>query len=246
MIVIPAIDLHEGRVVRLTKGDFRKVTVYSQDPASVAKSFEDAGAERIHVVDLDASVAGRGVNLDAIEAICSAVNAEVQLGGGIRTMEGARRAFELGVDYVILGTVTAKDPRKAVEIIEAFPGRVGIGLDALEGRLAVAGWKEMTEATSVDIARFYEKVGPAFIVYTDISRDGMLAGPNIEETCKLARSVAIPVIASGGISTMDDIRALAETGMIHGAITGKAVYEGRIDITKALELVRSLENGKQA
>ena len=234
MIVIPAIDLHEGKVVRLKKGAFDDVTWYSSEPADVAKAFQDAGAERIHVVDLDGSVKGRGVNGKAIESICRAVDAKVELGGGIRSIDDARRALDLGVSYVILGTVTAESPGAAQEIIAAFPGRVGIGIDALKGRVATRGWKEITEKTTVSLAREYEQCSPAFVVYTDIDRDGMLTGPNIAATSEMVRRVKIPVIASGGVSSMEDIRALNEIPGLMGVITGKAVYEGRIDLKEAI------------
>ena len=234
MIVIPAIDLHEGKVVRLKKGAFDDVTWYSSEPADVAKAFQDAGAERIHVVDLDGSVKGRGVNGKAIESICRAVDAKVELGGGIRSIDDARRALDLGVSYVILGTVTAESPGAAQEIIAAFPGRVGSGIDALKGRVATRGWKEITEKTAVSLAREYEQCSPAFVVYTDIDRDGMLTGPNIAATSEMVRRVKIPVIASGGVSSMEDIRALNEIPGLMGVITGKAVYEGRIDLKEAI------------
>lgn len=234
MIVIPAIDLHEGKVVRLKKGAFDDVTCYSSVPADVAKAFEDAGAERIHVVDLDGSVKGEGVNVAAIESICAAVGVEVELGGGIRTVRGARRAFELGVRYVILGTITAEASEAAREILAAFPGRVGIGIDALKGRVATRGWKEITDKTAVALAREYEPSSPAFVVYTDIDRDGMLTGPNIKATREMAEQVAIPVVASGGVSCMDDIIALKAVPGLMGVITGKAVYEGKIDLRAAI------------
>ena len=234
MIVIPAIDLHEGQVVRLKKGAFDEVTRYSRDPAEVARSFEDAGARRIHVVDLDGSVKGHGVNLKAIESICSSVGVEVELGGGIRTIDDAKRAFDLGVGYVILGTVVAENPAAAREILSEFPGRVGIGIDALKGRVATRGWKEVTSQTAVDLAKGYEQSTPAFVVYTDIDRDGMLTGPNIDATREMVRRVSIPVVASGGVSSMEDIRALRKIHGLMGVITGKAVYEGRIDLKKAI------------
>ena len=202
MIIIPAIDLHQGQVVRLKKGNFDEVTVYSRFPADVAKSFADAGAKRIHVVDLDGSVEGKGMNVQAISSICSAVGVEVELGGGIRSLDDARRTFDLGISYVILGTVVAKDPQTAEAIISACPGKVGIGIDALEGKVAVQGWKELTSQRAVDLARHYEQFNPAFIVYTDISRDGMLTGPNIVATAALASEVRTPVVASGGVSSM--------------------------------------------
>jgi phosphoribosylformimino-5-aminoimidazole carboxamide ribotide isomerase len=234
MIVIPAIDLHEGSVVRLRKGVFEDVTYYSSVPADVAQSFLDAGARRIHVVDLDGSLKGQGVNTKAIEAICKVPGIEVELGGGIRSAEDAGRAFDLGVAYVILGTITATMPEKAKEIILQFPGKVGIGIDALKGLVAVRGWKEITGQKAVALAREFEPVSPAFVVYTDIDRDGMLTGPNIEATAEMVRSVRIPVVASGGVSSMDDILALRGIPGLMGAITGKAVYEGLLDVKAAV------------
>jgi phosphoribosylformimino-5-aminoimidazole carboxamide ribotide isomerase len=234
MIIIPAIDLHEGNVVRLRKGSFEEVTYYSRTPADVAKAFHDAGATRIHVVDLDGSLRGQGVNIKAIESICKATGTEVELGGGIRSEEDADRAFGLGVKYVILGTIIATTPDKAKEIILEYPGRVGIGIDALKGFVAVRGWKEITQQKAVSLAREFEQVHPAFLVYTDIDRDGMLTGPNIEATAEMVRSVGIPVVASGGVSSMDDIRALKGIPGLMGAITGKAVYEGLLDVKAAI------------
>lgn len=236
MIIIPAIDLHQGQVVRLKKGLFEEVTVYSRDPGVVAKSFVDAGAKRIHVVDLDGSVAGRGMNLSAVSAICSAVDVEVELGGGIRSIEDAQRAFDLGITHVILGTIVVKDPESAGRILESFPGRVGIGIDALNGRVAVGGWKELTDSTAVALAKRFEPFNPAFIVYTDISRDGMLTGPNIDATAALAGGISTPVVASGGVSSMDDIRELLKVPGLFGAIVGKAIYEGRVDLKEAVRL----------
>lgn len=237
MIVIPAIDLHEGQVVRLRQGAFDNVTYYSTDPAEIARSFQDAGATRIHVVDLDGSLKGAGVNVHAIEAICAAVEIEVDLGGGIRSIADARRAFELGVDYVILGTIIVKDPKAAKEIIAAFPDKAGIGIDALNGKVAVGGWKEVTDQSAFDLAHAFEDVQPAFVVYTDISRDGMLTGPNVETTAAMVEAVSIPVIASGGVSCLEDLVALARIPGIFGAITGKAVYEGRLDVRAAVQAI---------
>jgi phosphoribosylformimino-5-aminoimidazole carboxamide ribotide isomerase len=236
MIIIPAIDLHQGQVVRLKKGRFDEVTVYSSDPAGIAKSFADAGAKRIHVVDLDGSVAGKGMNVQAIKDICSAVDVEVELGGGIRTVDDAMSAFGLGVDYVILGTVIAKAPKTAEAILKRFYGKVGIGIDALGGKVAVQGWKELTEQRAVDVARHYEQFNPAFIVYTDISRDGMLMGPNIEATAALSAEVRTPVVASGGVGSMEDIKALLQVQGLFGVIVGKALYEGRVNVRDAVQL----------
>ncbi len=239
MIVIPAIDLHEGSVVRLKKGVFEEVTYYSKDPAEVALSFADAGAKRIHVVDLDGSIKGAGVNTKAIEAICRASTLPVELGGGIRSMADAKRVFDLGVTYVILGTMVVKDKEAAKEIIRAFPGRVAIGIDALKGKVAIHGWKEVTDTTAVMLAKEYEEVGPAFVVYTDIDRDGMLTGVNIEETRVMAEQLDTPVVASGGVSSIDDLAALTDIPRLMGAITGKAVYEGKLDLKQAIARIES-------
>jgi phosphoribosylformimino-5-aminoimidazole carboxamide ribotide isomerase len=239
MIVIPAIDLHEGSVVRLRKGAFDAVTHYDRIPSDVAWSFRDAGAHRIHVVDLDGSLKGRRVNIKAIESVCKIPGIEVELGGGIRSEEDADRAFDLGVSYIILGTITATMPEQAKEIIMGFPGRVGIGIDALKGFVAVHGWKDITQQRAVALAREFESVQPAFVVYTDIDRDGMLTGPNIEATAEMVRSVRIPVVASGGVSSMDDIRALKGIPGLMGAITGKAVYEGLLDVEEAIRECQS-------
>jgi len=240
MIVIPAIDLHEGQVVRLRKGVFEDVTFYGKDPSYIAKSFVDAGAERIHVVDLDGSLRGKGVNTAAIGSICSSVNVEVELGGGIRSEEDVLRAFDTGVTHVILGTMVVKQPVEARKIIEGFPGRVGIGIDAQDGMVAVHGWKEITDVTAVSVAKEYEDCNPAFIVYTDINRDGMLTGPNIEVTEALVDMVHTPVVASGGVGSLEDILALLKVDGLMGVITGKAIYEGRINLKEAFDKTKIL------
>lgn len=237
MIVIPAIDLNEGNVVRLKKGAFDDVTCYSKDPAEIARAFKDAGAKRIHVVDLDGSVQGRGVNTSAIASICASAGVEVELGGGIRSIDDARRVFDLGVTYVILGTMIVKDPDAAKEIIQRFPGKVAIGIDALKGRVAVHGWKEVTDQAALSLAKEFEEFSPAFVVYTDIDRDGMLTGPNIEETRIMAEGVNIPVVASGGVSSMQDLITLSGIPRLMGAITGKAIYEGKIDLKQVIEKI---------
>ncbi len=237
MIVIPAIDLHEGRVVRLKQGAFDQVTPYSDDPAEVARSFEAAGAKRIHLVDLDGSVRGRSMNTDAIRAICEAVNVEIDLGGGIRSAEDAQALFDLGVDYAILGTMVVKQPEESMAILKKFPGKVGLGVDALNGKVAIHGWKEVTAEDAWDLVKRYESFEPAFVVYTDISRDGMLTGPNIETTAELANLVRTPVIASGGVSSLEDLEQLKRVGNIWGAITGKAVYEGKLDLVESIKKI---------
>ena len=237
MIVIPAIDLHEGNVVRLKKGVFDDVTYYSKDPAEIARAFKDAGTQRIHVVDLDGSVQGRGMNTAAIASICAGAGVEVELGGGIRSIDDAKRVFDLGVTYAILGTMVVKDPDAAKQIIRTFPGKVAIGIDALKGRVAVHGWKEVTDQTALALEKEFEDLSPAFVVYTDIDRDGMLTGPNIEETRIMAEGVNIPVVASGGVSSMQDLIALSDIPCLMGAITGKAIYEGKIDLKQVIEKI---------
>ncbi len=238
MIVIPAIDLHHGKVVRLKKGDFNAVTIYSESVATIARSFEEAGARRIHVVDLDGSLEGRRINADSIKAICDAVNVEVELGGGIRTLADADEAFRLGVSYVILGTVIIREPAEAKKILKAYPGKAGLGIDARDGKVATAGWTETSASDALDVAREFEDLNPAFIVYTDISRDGMLTGPNIEATEKLASSVRTPVIASGGVSSLEDLIELNKIKGLFGAITGKAIYEGKLDLRQAIKDIK--------
>ncbi|MEA2101463.1 MAG: 1-(5-phosphoribosyl)-5-[(5-phosphoribosylamino)methylideneamino]imidazole-4-carboxamide isomerase [Thermodesulfobacteriota bacterium] len=240
MIIIPAIDLHEGQVVRLKKGKFDDISFYNKAPADVARAFEQAGATRIHVVDLDGSVSGRRVNAEAISSICSSVEVEVELGGGIRSHEDATKAFDLGVHYVILGTMVVEKKEASMDLIRAFPSRVGIGIDAVKGKVAIKGWKEITRFDAVEMARSYENAHPAFIVYTDISRDGMMQGPNIEETAALAQAVHTPVIASGGVSCLDDLIRLSKTGVMFGAITGKAMYEGKINLENAIKKIKEI------
>jgi phosphoribosylformimino-5-aminoimidazole carboxamide ribotide isomerase len=238
MIIIPAIDLHHGKVVRLKKGDFNAVTVYSDSVASIARSFEEAGARRIHVVDLDGSLEGMRINSDSIRAICSAVDVEVELGGGIRTLADADEAFGLGVSYVILGTVIIRDPIEAKKILNAFPGKTALGIDARDGKVATSGWTETSTRDAFEVAREFEQFNPAFIVYTDISRDGMLTGPNIEATKMLATSVRTPVVASGGVSSLEDLMELNKIIGLFGAITGKAIYEGRLDLKQAIKDIK--------
>jgi phosphoribosylformimino-5-aminoimidazole carboxamide ribotide isomerase len=238
MIVIPAIDLHHGKVVRLKKGDFNAVTVYSDSVALIARTFEEAGAKRIHVVDLDGSLEGRRINADSIKAICDAVKVEVQLGGGIRTLADADEAFGLGVSYVILGTVIIRDPDAAIKILDAFPGKAALGIDARDGKVATSGWTETSTRDAFEVAREFEQINPAFIVYTDISRDGMLTGPNFDATEKLALSVKTPIIASGGVSSLEDLIELNKIKGLFGAITGKAIYEGRLDLKQAIKEIK--------
>lgn len=237
MLVIPAIDLHNSQVVRLQQGAFDRVTLYNRDPADVAKAWQEAGAKRIHIVDLDGSVQGKGVNISVIGAICNLVDVDIEVGGGIRSEEDAARLIDFGATFIILGTMVVEDRKGAKKIIERFPGRVAIGIDAIGGKVAIHGWQDIADVDVIDLARDYEEARPAFIVYTDIKRDGMLTGPNIDATASLARKVNIPVVASGGVSTIEDLVALNNIPHLMGAITGKALYEGRIDLKEAISRI---------
>ena len=239
MILYPAIDLKGGRCVRLLRGEMDAATVYGEDPAAQAAAFEVAGCRWLHVVDLDGAFAGRSANGAAVEAILARVSVPVQLGGGVRDRAALEGWLEKGVARVILGTAAVRDPAFVREAARAWPGRVAVGIDARGGRVAVEGWAETTGIEAVDLARRYEDAGVAALVYTDIERDGALSGPNVEATAALARAVSIPVIASGGVSSLDDLRALRDCGApLDGAISGRALYDGRIDLGKA---IRTLE-----
>ena len=239
MIMIPAIDLKEGKCVRLLQGRAEDVTVYSDDPAATAKRWVSEGGELVHLVDLDGAFTGEQKNLDAIRAIRKAVDVELELGGGIRDIERIEKLVELGIDRVILGTVITEDPDFLSRACERFPGRIIAGIDALDGNVAVRGWVDVTDHKAVEFAREVEKRGAAGIVYTDIKRDGMLTGPNIPETKKIADTVGIPVIASGGVKSIEDIQGLLEVGGIWGAITGKAIYTGSLDLAEAIKLTKT-------
>jgi phosphoribosylformimino-5-aminoimidazole carboxamide ribotide isomerase len=238
MILYPAIDLKDGRCVRLLRGAMESATVFGEDPAAQARAFEAAGCRWLHLVDLDGAFAGRPVNAGAVEAILAAVGVPVQLGGGIRDRATVEGWLEKGVARVILGTAALRDPGLVREAATAHPGRVAVGIDARGGRVAVEGWAETSEVEALDLARRFEDAGVAAIVYTDIERDGAMAGPNVAATAALARAVAIPVIASGGIASLDDLRALKDCGApLDGAISGRALYEGRLDLGEAVRLL---------
>ncbi|MDT8440222.1 MAG: 1-(5-phosphoribosyl)-5-[(5-phosphoribosylamino)methylideneamino]imidazole-4-carboxamide isomerase [Desulfuromonadales bacterium] len=240
MIVIPAIDLKEGKCVRLEQGLMEKDTVYSDDPAAMARHWQEQGGELLHLVDLDGAFAGVPKNRAAIEAIVAAVDIPTELGGGIRDLATIEAYLALGIDRVILGTVAKEQPALVAEACQKFPGQIVVGIDAKNGLVAVRGWAEVTEKRAIDLAREMEDCGVAAIIYTDIARDGMLQGPNIEATRALAEAIRIPVIASGGVSSLDDIRSLlavADAG-IAGVITGKAIYSGALDLRAAVALTR--------
>ena len=239
MLIIPAIDLKDGQCVRLRQGLMDDSTVFSDDPVAMARRWVDAGCRRLHLVDLNGAFAGEPVNGDVVTAIAKAYpNLPVQIGGGIRSLETIEHYVRAGVDFVIIGTRAVKEPAFVAEACKAFPGKVIVGLDARDGRVATDGWAEVTEVMAADLAKQFEADGVAAIVYTDIARDGMMQGVNVEATVAMARASTIPVIASGGITDIDDIRALkavANQG-ICGAITGRAIYEGTLDVAQAQKL----------
>ena len=247
MILFPAIDLKDGQCVRLKLGDMDQATVYNPDPAAQAKAFEDQGFEWLHVVDLNGAFAGESVNGAAVDAILKATRNPVQLGGGIRTLEHIESWLSRGLSRVILGTVAVRDPALVIEACKAFPGKVAVGIDAKGGKVAVEGWAEASELGVIELAKKFEGAGVAAIIYTDIDRDGILTGINWAATLELADAVSIPVIASGGLASMDDIRRLIapDARKLEGAISGWALYDGRIDPAEALALIRSAR-GKAA
>jgi phosphoribosylformimino-5-aminoimidazole carboxamide ribotide isomerase len=240
VILFPAIDLKDGVCVRLQQGDPTRATVFSRDPAAQAHAFEREGFRHLHVVDLDGAFAGKPVNGAAVDRILETVGLCVQLGGGIRDMATVEGWLEKGVDRVIIGTAAVRDPALVKQAAKKFPKRVAVGLDARDGKVAVEGWAETSELTALDLAKRFEDAGVAAIVYTDVSRDGMLKGLNLDATIALADTVAIPVVASGGLASMDDVKALLEprAKKLEGAIVGRALYDGRLDAAAALKLIR--------
>ncbi|MGQ4274326.1 1-(5-phosphoribosyl)-5-[(5-phosphoribosylamino)methylideneamino]imidazole-4-carboxamide isomerase [Terrihabitans sp. B22-R8] len=240
VILYPAIDLKQGNVVRLKQGDMDQATVYGVDPGATAQEFEEAGFEWLHVVDLDGAFAGSSINLNAVEAILKSVSMPVQLGGGIRDMAAVDTWLERGIARLILGTAAVRDPDFVKEAARTHPGKIAVGVDARDGRVAVEGWAELSELTSLDLARRFEDAGVAAIIYTDISRDGLLKGLDFDGTRALAEALSIPVIASGGLASIEDVKRLLEpeNRAIAGAITGRALYDGRLDPAEAIALVR--------
>ncbi|UWR00729.1 1-(5-phosphoribosyl)-5-[(5-phosphoribosylamino)methylideneamino]imidazole-4-carboxamide isomerase [Rhodobacteraceae bacterium S2214] len=237
MILYPAIDLKDGNAVRLVHGDMDQTTVFNDDPAAQARSFVEAGCEWLHLVDLNGAFAGEPVNAAPVEAILKACKVPTQLGGGIRDMATIERWLDRGLTRVILGTVAVENPDLVREAAKAFPNQVAVGLDARNGRVATRGWAEETDVMVTDLAKSFEDAGIAAIIYTDILRDGAMKGPNIDATAALARAVDIPVIASGGVSSLADLKALKETDVISGAISGRALYDGAIDLAEAMALL---------
>jgi len=242
VILFPAIDLKQGQAVRLKLGDMAQATVFNDDPAAQARIFEKQGFEYLHVVDLDGAFAGESRNTAAVEAILKAVKMPVQLGGGIRTLPHVEGWLGKGLSRVILGTVALRDPELVTAAARAFPGRIAVGIDARGGKVAVEGWAETSELDVVEMARRFEGAGVAAIIYTDIDRDGVLAGINWDATLRLARAISIPVVASGGLASMADIERLSrpECQILEGAISGRALYDGRIDPKAALALLKGI------
>ena len=238
MILYPAIDLKDGQAVRLLHGDMDKTTVFNDDPAAQARAFVDAGCEWLHLVDLNGAFAGEPVNAAPVEAILAQCKVPAQLGGGVRDMATIERWIGKGLARVILGTVAVENPDLVREAAREFPGHIAVGLDARNGRVATRGWAEETDVVVTDLARSFEDAGISAIIYTDILRDGAMKGPNIAATKALADAVDIPVIASGGVSSLEDLIALRNTGVIAGAISGRALYDGAIDLQEALKTLR--------
>ncbi len=238
MILYPAIDLKDGQAVRLIRGDMARATVFSDDPAAQAMAFIEAGCEWLHLVDLNGAFAGEPVNAEPVEAILERCKVPAQLGGGIRDMATIERWLSKGLARVILGTVAVEKPALVREAARAFPGQVAVGIDARGGRVATKGWAQNTDVDATDLALSFQDAGVAAIIYTDIDRDGAMQGPNIAATAALARAVSIPVIASGGISSLDDLAALRGCGApLDGAISGRALYDGALDLNAALALL---------
>jgi phosphoribosylformimino-5-aminoimidazole carboxamide ribotide isomerase len=238
MILYPAIDLKDGQAVRLLRGEMDAATVFNDDPAAQARSFQEAGCEWIHLVDLNGAFAGHPVNAQAVEAILAAITVPAQLGGGIRDLATIESWLDRGLARVILGTVAVEDPDLVRAAAKAFPGQVAVGVDARAGKVATRGWAEETDVEVTELAKQFEDAGVSALIYTDIDRDGAMGGPNVAATEALARAVAIPVIASGGVSSLDDLRALRATGVIAGAISGRALYDGAIDLGDALRAMQ--------
>lgn len=241
MILFPAIDLKNGEAVRLQQGDMARATVFNRDPAAQAREFETLGFEWLHLVDLDGAFAGKPVNALAVAAILKAVKIPVQLGGGIRNLATVESWLNEGIARVIIGTAAVRDPGFVKEAARSFPGRIAVGIDARHGKVAVSGWAEETELGALELARLFEDAGVAAIIYTDVERDGMLQGLNLDATIALADAIAIPVIASGGLASIDDVKKLLapRANRLAGAIAGRALYDGRLDAKAALDLIRT-------
>lgn len=240
LIVFPAIDLKGGQVVRLAEGDMARATIYGDDPADQARKFAEAGADHLHVVDLDGAFAGRAVNADAVEAIIRAFPGKVQVGGGIRDRAAVDRWLGLGVDRVVIGSAALDDPDFVKAAARDLPGRIVVGVDARDGMVATHGWADVSDVSVIELAQRFADAGVAALLFTDVGRDGLLTGCNIDATIHLARHTSIPVIASGGVADLGDILELARTASegIEGVITGRALYDGRLDLAEALAVAR--------
>lgn len=239
MYFYPAIDLKDGQCVRLLRGEMDQATVFNDDAGAQAKAFVEQGCEWIHVVDLNGAFEGKPVNADAVQAILDAVDVPIELGGGIRDMDTIRFWLDKGVRRVILGTVALRDPDLVIEACEEFPGRIAVGVDAKDGMVAVEGWAEVSDISAIDLAKKFEDAGVAVIIFTDIGRDGLMQGPNVASTLELAKAISTPVIVSGGVSSMDDLKAVKDAGgdLFDGVISGRAVYDGKIGVKEAVELL---------
>ncbi|MGR3563754.1 MAG: 1-(5-phosphoribosyl)-5-[(5-phosphoribosylamino)methylideneamino]imidazole-4-carboxamide isomerase [Heliomarina sp.] len=238
MILYPAIDLKDGAAVRLLRGDMEKATVFNTDPAAQALSFVEAGCQWLHLVDLNGAFEGKPVNAVAVEAILKRCDVPAQLGGGIRDMATIENWIDCGLARVILGTVAVEDPSLVKQAAREFPGQVAVGIDARNGKVATRGWAEETDVSATELAKSFEDAGVAAIIYTDINRDGAMEGPNVETTMELANAVSIPVIASGGVSSLADLKALRDCGAkLDGAISGRALYDGALDLAEAIKLL---------
>ena len=243
MILFPAIDLKDGNCVRLYKGEMDQVTIFNNDPGDQARQFEKAGCEWLHIVDLNGAFAGHPVNGDAVKSILNNVNIPVQLGGGIRDLATIQNWIETGISRVILGTIALRDPNIVISAAKKFPGKIAVGIDARDGMVAVEGWAETSDMSAKDLGKKFENAGVASIIYTDIDRDGTMTGLNIESTIDLANALSIPIIASGGVSSLSDLQSLKEfaknaTGTIEGAISGRALYDGSLDVIDAISLLK--------
>lgn len=238
MTIIPAIDLKDGKCVRLLQGRKNDLTVYSDDPACTALKWQSCGADYLHVVDLDGAFSGNQQNLSSIQSIRNAVKMTIEVGGGIRDMQRIDLLMKLGIDRVILGTVAVQNSQLVKEACKKYPGKILVGIDAKDGLVAIKGWVEITELKAIDLALRMQDIGVAGIIYTDISKDGMLTGPNLEATAQIVQALQIPVIASGGISSIEDIKNLMTIQNLWGAITGKAIYTGAIDLAAAIKLTK--------
>ena len=239
MILFPAIDLKDGKCVRLWRGDMSRATIFNDDPPAQARAFASQGCRWLHVVDLDGAFAGKPMNAKAVDGILAAVSVPVQLGGGIRDLAMIESWLSRGISRVVLGTLALRAPQIVRDACKKFPGKIAIGIDAKAGRVAVEGWAEASEMTVLDLAKKFEDSGAAAIIHTDIERDGTLSGTNIAATKDLAAKLSIPVIASGGVASIDDIKALKKADKIAGVIVGRALYDGKVDLKQALEVLES-------